>query len=50
MILTNMFFSQRMEAMAGSAVMGLGAMVYAFTLDTPAKREPHAVPDDDPVA
>ena len=47
LILGNMFFSQRLEAMAGSAVIGLGAMVYAFVLDTPAKREPHAVPDED---
>ncbi len=48
MILANMFFNQRTEAMAGMGLIGLGALVYAFVLDPLPKREPQAVPDEDP--
>jgi APA family basic amino acid/polyamine antiporter len=38
LILVNMFINQRTEALAGTAIIGVGALVYAFLLDSPPAR------------
>jgi amino acid transporter len=44
LILGNMFVNQRTEAFAGIGLIGLGALVYAFFLDSPPRQDPGGQP------